>query len=289
MMGKGDGTFEAEQRTEIPGNMYTSLIAADLNGDAIDDLVASFAVYDEVANLFTEQSGVSIQLGSATGMSEVNSILAGSYTVFVGTPQVTAGDFNGDGWPDLAMGSFELNSTRDGVENSYLTILRGKGDGTFEDELRIREAQETVFLSTSIVASDVNNDGRSDLVLAGFSGNSNMTQLSSKVFAILGNGDVTFQEVVEVVVDDAWSARNLVIADVNDDGLTDILSIGTRPYSSSIGAINIAEGNGDGTFEIAAPIHVTTPHALGVADFDNDSSLDLGFVSYLGFQVLPQL
>src|SRR5437870_189597 len=92
----------------------------------------------------------------------------------VGTnPQsVAAGDFNGDGRPDLAV----ANSG-----SSNVSVLLGNGDGTFQ-------AARTFAAGTtpaSVAVGDFNGDGVADLAVAN-SGSSNVSVL-------LGNGDGTFQ------------------------------------------------------------------------------------------------
>src|SRR6202011_419033 len=87
-----------------------------------------------------------------------------------GPYSIAAGDFNGDGRPDLAI----LNSTNIGG----VTVLLGNGSGGFT------AAPGSPFPTgsdpTSIVAGDFNGDGKLDLVVANGGDNT--------VMVLLGNG-----------------------------------------------------------------------------------------------------
>jgi FG-GAP-like repeat len=104
---------------------------------------------------------------------------AGQYTLSGQNPQnVIAGDFNGDGNTDLAVSNFGNLDTNAG---GNITILLGKGDGTFTTGATANAGVTPV----SMYAADFNGDGKLDLAAA------NLTVGSISV--MLGNGDGTFQ------------------------------------------------------------------------------------------------
>src|SRR5205807_8609165 len=82
------------------------------------------------------------------------------------------GDLNGDGFLDLAVAN-------DGTA-ADLSVLLGRGDGTFGDERRLAVGGAP----ESVKARDFNGDGRLDLVVA------NVIDLS----VFLGRGDGTFTD-----------------------------------------------------------------------------------------------
>jgi FG-GAP-like repeat len=83
---------------------------------------------------------------------------------------VATADFNHDGHADLA-----------GTNNSGVSILLGKGDGTF----RNLAGYVTGYNPSAIAVADFNGDGNLDLAVGNGGGKS--------VAILLGNGDGTFQ------------------------------------------------------------------------------------------------
>jgi len=223
----------------IPGSSVsgTLLAVADFNGDGKADL----AVSD-----YSGVSGVSILLGDGAGNFRVASTLSGFYSAYVG-------DFNGDGIPDLACPNFITGP------NVTLTILLGKGDGTFQTVASIPSPHN----SNNIAVGDFNGDGKADLAIA---------DLDTGVDILLGNGDGTFQPPVSYASGAPGSpgANFIVVADFNGDGRADIAT-------SNLGrSIGILLGNGDGTFQALATISVPREFfSLAAGDFNRDGKTDV--------------
>ena len=96
---------------------------------------------------------------------------------------VVAADLNGDGRPDL--------TTANGGSNqgpSDVSVLLGNGDGTFQAQLRFAVGPGP----KSVVAADVNGDGRLDIATA--------NSQSNDVSVLLWNGDGTIQTQVRLAV-----------------------------------------------------------------------------------------
>ena len=119
---------------------------------------------------------------------------------------MAAGDFNGDGKPDLVV----LNGG-----STTVGVLLGNGDGTFQAVVTYGSGG---VYPQSVAVADVNGDGKPDLVVAGGCGSSNC----GNVGVLLGNGDGTFQAVV-TYFSGALSAESVAIADVNRDGKPDLV------------------------------------------------------------------
>jgi hypothetical protein len=91
---------------------------------------------------------VSVFLGNGDGSFQAaRSFAAGNAPAFV----VAVGDFDGDGWLDLA------------VPNSFsVAVLLGNGDGSFQAPLRFGAGNRPV----SVAVGDFDGDGRQDLAVA---------------------------------------------------------------------------------------------------------------------------
>ncbi len=144
---------------------------------------------------------------------------------------------------------------------STLSILLGKGDGTFTVNTYATTAQ---FVGT-LVAGDFNGDGKLDL---GFPDPSNRL-----LHLLLGNGDGTFTEVstTPVGTNPVWA----VAGDFNGDGRLDIAVVNEAGKN-----VSILLGNGDGTFSRKPSVKVgNKPNAVTVADLNGDGKLDLAVVN----------
>jgi Bacterial Ig-like domain (group 3)/FG-GAP-like repeat len=147
LLGNGDGTFTA--LTPDVGNGAIALAVVDLNGDGKLDVA-------EVIH-----TGIAVQLGNGDGTFQP----ATTYRSGGAIPlSVAVADFNGDGYPDLAVtnecpqlikGQCEVAAT--------VGVLAGNGDGTFKTAALF---QSGGFLATSVAAVDADQDGKSDLLVA---------------------------------------------------------------------------------------------------------------------------
>ncbi len=174
-----------------------------------------------------------------------------------GPISIAAGDFNGDGIPDLAVADY-ISST--------VTILLGSGAGTFTAAPSL-----ATFDADGIVVEDFNGDGKADLAVTNSNGDA--------VTIFLGNGDGTFTE--KGLAQTGGGPCGIAVADFNGDGIPDLAV--TECYSNWV---SILLGNGDGTFTAAAsPATGSRPYAVAVGNFNGDGKADLAVVNQDGYSV----
>lgn len=128
----------------------------DVNRDGKPDAVF-ISTSSGTSNLYYAQNNGS---GSFT-FNKLTGVLAlaGSVSQFDG---VTVGDFNGDGYNDIAA----TYMTGSGAQaNSYVSILNGSGTGTFTESQHWLVGDGTTTLLADIASADFNGDGKPDLVL----------------------------------------------------------------------------------------------------------------------------
>jgi uncharacterized protein (TIGR03437 family) len=273
----GAGTFGTPLSTSLPGpgwvgNLLLGSIhpaIADFNGDGhLDIAVPTFDVSSTTAGWY-------LLLGKGNGSFQAPSPLP--FSSFVPL-SLAAGDFNGDGKPDLVAG------VADSSGNTSLEFAAGNGDGTFQ-------APTSVSLPTTvgslILVADVNGDGNLDVVFAGSSLVTNVLSLLSTSFlgessitVLLGDGKGGFQKSFNAT--ESSYMTGAALADVTLDGKLDIIQTmiqgnftsGTTPT----GAIEVRPGNGDGTFQDPITmgfLAATVPTDLAVADFNGDGRPDI--------------
>ncbi len=165
-----------------------------------------------------------------------------------GPVAVAAGDFNGDGKPDLAV----VNSI-----GADVSVLLGNGDGTFQTARNYPVGSNPV----AIVAGDFNGDNKLDLAV--------ISQGQSQVFVLLGNGNGTFQ--TALASNAGGSPGALAAADFNRDGKLDLAV--ANPTS---GGVNVLLGNGNGSFQ--SPVFYasdTGAASVAVGDVNADGKVDV--------------
>ncbi len=118
--------------------------------------------------------------------------------------------------------------------------------------------------------SDLDNDGDLDAVTA--------NRLTGDVSVLLGNGDGTLATAVEYSV--GAIVRDVVVADVDPDGIPDIVTANREALPIGEGDIRATPGRGDGTFVSPMTIAAerggpTNRWQLEVADMDDDGFSDL--------------
>src|SRR6185312_2992823 len=171
------------------------------------------------------------------------------------------GDFNGDGFPDIA-----LTCTGSASKNSAYTVyvLLGNGDGTF--------VQSTAFDGLSnLVAGDFNHDGKTDLLAVGSNGISGGESIN--FFA--GNGDGTFANPVTSALPFATYAYALAV-DLNQDGYPDLV-LSNFAAASAAETVDIFGNNQDGTFGTFQGNGYAP--SVSVAVGANPSSIDQGIIA----------
>ena len=235
-------------RTDYPilGNNH---IVTDLNGDGIPDLAA------------TGVNGVGVMLGTGNGtFSPRIDFSAGAQS-----QDLAAGDFNGDGRIDLAVSLISPEFS--------LALLTGNGNGTFNAPVTFDNtaAQDD---SPAIVATDLDNDGRLDVVLAhALSCFVTPCVVARNITVMLGLGDGTFQAPFEIDVGTGMS--RIAVGDFNSDGIKDLGIAGDQSQ------VYVLLGIGNGSF-LKQPTITLTADTLGVdgtdidvADLNGDTIPDL--------------
>ena len=140
LLGRGDGTFQA-QRTFATGNVHPiGCYVADFNRDGKPDVAT--------VSQFSSRS-VSILMGDGVG----GLLSARTFPVGSDSRLFAVGDLDGDGKTDLAVPNFA---------DATVSLLRGNGDGTFQAQRLLTAGAG----AASVVIADFDGDCAPDLVVA---------------------------------------------------------------------------------------------------------------------------
>jgi FG-GAP-like repeat len=227
----------------------TNIITADFNGDGKLDLaVTSFG------SASATPSVVAILLGNGDGTFTA----AASANAGLNPATLAAADFNGDGKLDLAVGNYSSGNAS-GLGPGTVSILAGNGDGTFAAPVTYTIGEDSTGFPSSLLALDLNGDGRPDLAVANRNDNS--------ISVLLNAGGGTFQK--PSVTSLPYSVEYLAYSDFNHDGNPDLVA-----SSFHSNGLLMLLGKGDGTFQPAVP-YVTgnNPTSVGVMPLADGNSL----------------
>lgn len=275
LLGSPDGTYQPPfiVPSGVPGPLFT--VSGDFNGDGKKDL-AVLNTCDVPPSCASASITILIGNGDGTFQASAPYPITGYY----GPVGLVMGDFDGDGKPDLAAA---LECATNDCSQGTVAVLRGNGDGTFQDAKPSSVGPGTV---TSIAAADFNSDGLTDVAVT----NINSTQADPYgefVSVLYGNADgsMTIRGTYPSGGSNYGATLGLAVtaADINHDGRPDIV-VGNQceaPAQNDAGCANGSIGvllqNIDGTFAPVNEIVVTDGNltAVTLADIDGDGNLDL--------------
>ncbi len=249
LLGLDDGTFGPRMPLQA-GSYPLAIVVGDFNGDGHQDLVVVYQSSDDIC--------VFLGHGDGTFSSEV------CFAAGHNPHSMAIGDFNEDGHQDLAVAN----------SSGSVSILLGIGNGTFRPQTDFAVGA----LPNSIAVGDFNGDGRQDLVVA--------NGLSKDISVFLGRGDGTFGSEARFAA--GQGPRSVAVGDFNGDGRNDVAvaNISYTVFGSSVSAVSILLGQGDGTFATKVDYEAGEgPVAVALGDFNDDGQQDLAVADVVSGEI----
>jgi hypothetical protein len=230
------------------------IVTADFTGDGLADVAALHAQVNPCADDVCPWGEVEAWPALAQGGFGA----PGFYPIDVGPVDLRAVDLDRDGKLDLV-------AVNEGAGSASLSVLRGRGDGTFEAEVR----QPLTLRPSAVAAGDFDRDGDTDLVVA--NGNDSTITILLRTAA----GAYAPQP--------AFAAGRIPIRieaiDLDGDGLLDLAVANQGKYEPAVipGDLSWYRGHGNGTFDPRVVLFGGTSRTsdLTVADLDADGDPDL--------------
>ncbi len=229
-----DFGFESERRFRV-GTSPWAVQLIDMNVDDRLDLVTpNLGRYDFDTGNYSNGS-VSVLLGNGDGtFRDQRRFSIGQSGIGYLPRAMTVADVNNDGRLDLISPNGRSND---------VSVLLGRGDGTFETQQRFGVGP----YPGGVRAEDVNQDGRIDLITQNYASNDSSL--------LLGRGDGTFEAAQTIPQQEVPSTD----IDLNGDGFKDI----------------VADLNGDGRDDAVCPDYMANEINVFLTDAESHSTNSL--------------
>ncbi len=248
----GNGVF-TDTGLRLGTNTTAALLTLDVNGDGAPDIVVAKS---------QGPSELWLNNGSGTFSASPQTFLLSDQTV-TNNPAVVAGDFNGDGSPDLAF----LQALSQFPDPNVVTIgiWTNNGSGVFTDSgQRLQNAGDAN--PGTLVVGDVFGHGALDII-----------ELNLYSGARIWENDGTGRFSDTGITFGPGFISGGAVGDLNGDGILDFVGIATTNVTVWL---NDGQGNfssfGEGFAQGAG-----TPSALKLADMDGDGHLDVVVLDWM--------
>jgi hypothetical protein len=236
LMGNGTGGFSSNTDSPLASDPV-AVAARKFTGDAFPDLI-----------IVTTPLGFpgTVHVFQGDGLGGFSSLT--SATVDVDPRSVVVDDFNGDSIQDIAVGNRLSQS---------INVILGTGNGMLGTPVSIATGASV----RSLVATDLNNDMKVDLVAGG-------DTVASSVVALLGDGlgGFTLQPGVPLGSD----IPGISVCDYDLDGNADVVAA-----KFTTNSISLLRGLGDGSFAPPADLGANSrPSSVHTSDLNKDGLCD---------------
>jgi hypothetical protein len=244
-LNNGEGTLTESFNSDQFFGGNNGIAVADFNQDGkLDIYIAGWDAGYDYFTILTGNGNGTFNTGGSGGYVTGSPQGFGGFGLLSGVPAI--GDFNGDGYLDLAIGGYQ------NTDEGEIEIFLGGPNGSFSQSTTL-----TGVYAENLFTADVNGDGKLDLI-------------TDSGCVLLGNGDGTFQSCNGLPISgeidgvgDFTGARKADIADASETGY------------DPVAAINLGAGNGTfpNSFEFSGPANGIA--SGGIGDFINDGELDV--------------
>ncbi|CAF3884838.1 unnamed protein product [Rotaria sp. Silwood1] len=246
--GLGDGTFlGGDLYSTGTGSEPNTLETGDFNKDGRLDIIVSNPGSDTIGLFLGNDSKpfANVKLGRTGVGSQPQS--------------VALGDFNNDGISDIVVANYG---------NNNVGIFLGLGRALFDTMLTYSTGVDSSPYFVAV--EDLNNDNRSDIVVANFK--------TDNIAILLGYGNGTFTTAVIHTTGYRSRPSAVAIADFDKDNILDI-----AVANSGTSTVLLLYGNGNGTFrnEELYPLgYGYLPYSIAVTDLNHNGFMDIVIACY---------
>jgi hypothetical protein len=252
--------------------------AGDVNGDGYSDVIVGAETYN---NGQANEGRAFVYQGSAAGLATTPAWTAESDQAgaFFGRSVASAGDVNGDGYSDVAVGAYRYDNPQgdEGRVFVYHGSASGLGTANWFAESNQLEAE---FGRAVATAGDVNGDGYSDLIV-GAPRYDNGEEDEGRVYVYHGSAiglSLPSQTLESNIADADFGHAVAMAGDVNGDGYSDVLVDADtygNPESNEGWAFLFYGNEGDGLDRIPRQARTDNSAPISLLGASDESSFRL--------------
>ena len=296
--------------SEADDHFGYSLAVGDFNNDGFDDLAVGVPQEDIKNNSVFNGGAVHLIYGSIFGLATNNHLVSLASDGIGGTEAahdkfgyaLTAGDFDSDGFDDIAVGI--PNRLVDGKGNAgAVKIIYGTATGIgtrdkmFSQNNLAGIPESNDHLGKALIAGDFNHDGFDDLVIGVENENVGNLNSAGAIHFILGSSSGLTNTSNEIFTQDdfginqaesqAYFGSSFTKGDFNQDGIFD-LAVGAFLDDDILGAgnikggtVTILSGNAAGLF-FTQNVSQSTPHVGAIDEIGDNFGYSLTSGDYNG-------
>jgi hypothetical protein len=289
---------------ETGDHLSVGLATADFNGDGFDDIAAGARFEDlDLGGTVTNAGAVTVFFGSPAGISGSNSSLWTASGLGLEPSEtgdewghvLAAGDFDHDGYADLAIGA-PYETLGSGPRTGQVTILRGSPGGMtatgaqlwHQDSVGVPDSNEQGDeLARELAVGDFDGNGHADLVI-GAPRESTTAYGNGAEWVLYG---FVFGDGLETGNTSQWQAtENSIVRNTNHVAAATAAKLGTAASLYGL-RVSLFDGANNPTYVMAGPARgFNNDTRLAGSFFINPQSLTMSATSGVNsFQVMTFL
>ncbi|HEX5235133.1 MAG TPA: VCBS repeat-containing protein [Silvibacterium sp.] len=280
LMGNGSGSFTTVE-ANVPVPFSLEYIVADVNNDGKADIItlepgcqkgdtcSQFAPGPNSPNNATGSFKVYLNEGSGRFTNTFTGTLPQ-----LGTLNFVAGDFNGDGKPDVAVLASSFNSNTIPGTPPQLIVFLNQGSGLFTQHTDTNLPSSMTTQTTNIgnlVTGNFIGTGHKDLLFS-FEAGSGDPAPKAQIFILPNDGSGTFGKPKWAFDMTTTAPADFIFADLNGDKLTDLLYL---DGSIRDAVVLMAKSGGGFTQHNTVHYFIDFPSQWAFSDVNGDSKWDL--------------
>ena len=244
----------AAQQTFATGPAPVSVTAADVNGDGKPDLIVANNGDNTVSVLFNT---------TAPGAPTPSFAAQQTFATGSGPNSVTVADVNRDGKPDLIVANEGSNTVS--------VLLNTTASGATTPSFAAQQTFATGSGPYSVTVTDVNGDGKPDLIVANVNGNTVSILLNTTA-----PGAATPSFAAQQTFVTGLAPQSVTTADINGDGKPDLIVANGNDNTVSVLLNTTAPGAATPSFAAQQTFATgSSPVSVTAADVNGDGKPDL--------------